>query len=55
MNWMRSGGVILMRDYIGYNDTIVFHPGYYINKIMEEKDLTQKDFSKQLGMTPEDL
>lgn len=44
-----------MRDYIEYNDTIVFHPGYYINKIMEEKNLTQKDFSKQLGMTLEDL
>ena len=28
-----------MTNYIEYNDTIAFHPGYYIKEIVEESSL----------------
>lgn len=40
-----------MSNYIEYNDTVAFHPGYYIKEIMDESGLTQKDFAKRLGTT----
>ena len=42
-----------MSNYIECNDTVVFHPGYYIEEIMEESELTQKDFAERLDITPE--
>lgn len=33
--------MVIMNNYIGYNDTIAFHPGYYIEEIAEESGLTQ--------------
>ena len=44
-----------MSNYIECNDTVVFHPGYYIEEIMEESELTQKDFAERLDITPENL
>lgn len=44
-----------MSNYIEYNDTVAFHPGYYIKEIMDESGLTQKDFAKRLGTTPKNL
>ncbi|MFI3213421.1 MAG: HigA family addiction module antitoxin [Eubacteriales bacterium] len=44
-----------MSNYIEYNDTIAFHPGYYIKEIVEESGLTQEDFAKRLGTTPKNL
>ena len=32
-----------MGNYIEYNDTIAFHPGYYIKELVDEKIL-QKDW-----------
>lgn len=44
-----------MSNYIECNDTVVFHPGYYIAEIMEESGLTQKDFAERLDITLENL
>ncbi len=44
-----------MSNYIEYNDTIAFHPGYYIKEIVDESGLTQADFAKRLGTTPKNL
>lgn len=44
-----------MSNYIEYNDTIVFHPGYYIKEIVDESGLTQEDFAKRLDTTPKNL
>lgn len=44
-----------MSNYIEYNDTIAFHPGYYIKEIVDESGLTQSDFAKRLGTTPKNL
>lgn len=45
----------IMSNYIEYNDKIAFHPGYYIEEIVEESGLTQAEFSKRLGTTPKNL
>lgn len=44
-----------MSNYIEYNDTIAFHPGYYIKEIVETSGLTQEDFAKRLDTTPKNL
>ena len=44
-----------MSNYIEYNDKIAFHPGYYIEEIVEESGLTQQDFAKRLDTTPKTL
>ena len=44
-----------MSNYIEYDDKIAFHPGYYIQEMVEESGLTQADFAKRLGTTPRDL
>ena len=44
-----------MSNYIEFDDKIAFHPGYYIKEIVEESGLTQADFAKRLGTTPNDL
>lgn len=40
-----------MRNYIEYNDTIAFHPGYYLKEIVDESGLAQEDFAKRLDTT----
>lgn len=44
-----------MSNYIEYNDTIAFHPGYYIKELVDESGLTQEDFAKRLDTTPKNL
>lgn len=44
-----------MSNYIEHNDTMAFHPGYYIKEIIEESGLTQEDFAKRLDTTPKNL
>ena len=39
-----------MSNYIEYDDKIAFHPGYYIEEIIEESGLTQEDFARRLGI-----
>ena len=35
-----------------YNDIIAFHPGYYINELIEDMGITQEEFATRLGTTP---
>lgn len=44
-----------MSNYVQCNDVIAFHPGYYINELIEESGITQEDFSNKLGITPKNL
>ena len=44
-----------MSKYVEYNDEIIFHPGYYIEEIIEEWGIAQEDFAKRLGMTAKSL
>ena len=44
-----------MSNYIEYNDSIAFHPGYYIKELIDESGLTQEDFAKRLDTTPKNL
>ena len=44
-----------MSNYVEYNDKIAFHPGYYIEEIVEESGLTQAEFAKRLDITPKRL
>ena len=44
-----------MSNYIEFDDKIAFHPGYYIQEIVEESGLTQAKFAKRLDITPKDL
>ncbi len=44
-----------MSNYVEYKDEIAFHPGYYIQEILEDSGLTQEDFAKRLGTTPKNL
>ncbi len=44
-----------MSNYIEYRDKIAFHPGYYIEEMLEERDLALTEFSMQLGTTSENL
>ena len=36
-----------MGNYIEYNDTIAFHPGYYIKELVDESGLTQEDLASE--------
>ena len=44
-----------MSNCIEYKDSTAFHPGYYIQEIVEESGLTQADFAKRLDTTPKNL
>jgi len=44
-----------MSNYFEYKDKIAFHPGYYIQELVDESGLTQEDFAKRLGTTPKNL
>lgn len=44
-----------MSNYREYNDSIAFHPGYYIQEIIDESRLTNEDFARLLDITPDNL
>ena len=44
-----------MNNYIEYNDKVAFHPGYYIDELLDESGLTKEDFAIKLDISPEDL
>ncbi len=44
-----------MSNYIEYNDSIAFHPGYYINELIDESGLTNEDFARLLDIMPDNL
>lgn len=45
----------IMNNYIEYNNKMAFHPGYYIQELVEDSGLTQEDFAKRLDTTPKNL
>lgn len=44
-----------MSNYIEYNNKMAFHPGYYIQELVDDSGLTQEDFAKRLDTTPKNL
>lgn len=40
---------------IEYENLIAFHPGYYINDMIEEKDLSVKAFANKLGVSESEM
>ena len=44
-----------MSNYLEYKEKVAFHPGYYIKELVDDSGLTQEDFAKRLGITPENL
>ncbi len=44
-----------MSNYVEYKGSVAFHPGYYIEEIVEEGGLTQRDFAHRLDTTPKNL
>lgn len=44
-----------MSNYAERDDTIVFHPGYYINELMDESGLTLEEFAEKIGVDSEKI
>ncbi len=44
-----------MSIYREYNDSIAFHPGYYIKELIDESRLTNEDFARLLDIMPDNL
>ena len=44
-----------MSNYYEYKNAIAFHPGYYIQELIDDSGLTQEDYAKSLGTTPKNL
>ncbi|MCD7744965.1 MAG: HigA family addiction module antitoxin [Lachnospiraceae bacterium] len=42
-------------NYIEYKDRVAFHPGYYVQEMVDESGLTQEEFARRLGTTPKNL
>lgn len=40
-----------MANNIEYKDIIAFHPGYYIQELIEDMEITQAEFALRLGTT----
>lgn len=37
---------------VEYKDVIAFHPGQYIGELIEDYQMTQKEFAEKLGVSP---
>lgn len=37
------------------NDILAFHVGYYVNEIIEDMEISPKEFAKRLGITEKTL
>ena len=44
-----------MSNTIEYKDIIAFHPGYYVEDIIEELGISQAEFALRMGTTPKTL
>ena len=42
-----------MTNFIEHNDSIAFHPGYYITELIEDSGMSQEDFAKRLSKSEE--
>ena len=36
---------------VGYKDLIAFHPGQYVEELIEDYNVTQKEFADRLGIS----
>lgn len=36
---------------VGYKDLIAFHPGQYVEELIEDYNVTQKEFAERLGIS----
>ncbi|MBZ1354259.1 HigA family addiction module antidote protein [Streptococcus sp. LPB0406] len=37
---------------VKYKDLVAFHPGQYIGELIEDYQMTQKEFAEKLGLSP---
>ena len=37
---------------VEYKDLIAFHPGQYLGELIEDYEMTQKEFAENLGVSP---
>ena len=37
---------------VEYKDLIAFHPGQYVGELIEDYNMTQKEFAEKLGASP---
>lgn len=44
-----------MGNYIQHNGSMAFHPGYYIEEIIDDMGLTQQEFAQCLDTTPKNI
>lgn len=40
---------------VEYKDLIAFHPGQYIGELIEDYQMTQKEFAENLGVSPKTI
>ena len=40
---------------VEYKDLIAFHPGQYIGELIEDYQMTQKEFAEELGVSPKTI
>ena len=44
-----------MSSYFKFIDNMAFHPGFYIEELMLENEMSLEDFAKHLGISPKKL
>jgi hypothetical protein len=44
--------VTMNNEIVEYKDLIAFHPGQYIGELIEDYQMTQKEFAEKLGVSP---
>ena len=40
---------------VEYKDLIAFHPGQYLGELIEDYEMTQKEFEENLGVSPKTI
>ena len=40
---------------VEYKDLIAFHPGQYVEELIEDYQMTQKEFAENLGVSPKTI
>lgn len=38
-----------------YKDLYAFHPGYYVNQLIDELEMTQEEFARRMGVSPKTI
>lgn len=47
----RRSAITMSNKIVEYKDLIAFHPGQYIEELIEEYNVTQKEFAERLGVS----